>query len=633
MNITFSPEKQIDRRVSSMQCTAYEVDDFSIEKCIEYGIWDDNKVLLKDMNLSGHPFIFVGQLRHDDEPNLQQEGPFIRTNFYQEILDKAKSLEGFLNMEKLIWMKSEYYDTASLFGKDEKDSIGWVAMPSSPIISELRINSQNDDNDEDIIVDIRIYDNEYNSELTTGFFDHDNTGIDEKVKSAVLSLIQKLAYLTVNYLWGSVYTYNGIDYSWDDINNWPASVRSVFANELNQSLINLDSDLYTRDLNGKKILKNKIAWTIENIRNAFGALSDEGFSAGTGQYIWRQATIQNDELFNKMQKVFSENNFNIVSEDTARAFAQISVSLLIKPFNGYWQDQSTGMIYSINEVPEGQVKYAELYIDFWISMALTMAFFGKWGFGTPNLQNLREKTIRDLIGDKGVLIDPGLTTNSLPALKTVDVMLAGHGMYINNELIIIPPQGNYELIDEDTEITQLSYQRLKDEPLKCLIDYAALCRRYNEGDLLNSYRTKALYYKLGQIRNVPLRLTQEIPNVIDMIKERYQKDISTTGQINLTQVRVKSIPYISIEAMPYTMALIQDSSDEAANRPASLHTINDNGTLTLYDRDADIKQLYFQRRTDESSIISDRGENIYNNEVVEQDIIVNYICLIEEIRY
>lgn len=626
MNISLSPNEQIKRRVYSIQCTAFETDENTVENCIKYGIWNDDKSIFTDVLNAGIADVHIGQLRHDDKPNIESQefGPYLKTDFYQEIIDDVKlHHQNVFNVEKVIWMKSTFYSTASYFGYDKDGSVTWAVLPNSPIIPELIINTGGTPNDDDNIdVEIRTYNIEYPTndpnKLWTKFFDHainDNIALQSGALIAVLQQLQRLAYIIVRYCWGEAFTYDNQEYSWDDINNWDSAVKSSFLNQLTTlPWRDLNGDLYSTDTNGNIVLKNKPAWAINNIIQNCPTLNTD-----TSVYIDRVAReIEEDALLERAEELFdaldctgTEGYLSIV----AGAIESLSVDYMPEPFNGYWYLLESKTLVPIDDESN---EYAKPLIDFWLSLAITMAVYGEWGFGKSSIDNLRAKTISDLTNGKPILIDANLTNNIITNLRTTDIDLVGHGMYINNELIIVPPQGYYELTDEDTSIIQFSQQRLKDEPLKCLIDYAVLYRAYSPEMLSNIHRTVARYYKLGQIRNVSAE-----QDIIEQIKEKYAEDNS------ISNVEVLSVPYVSIEAEPYTRIFIKDSSDSNVEE----HVVNNDGIITFYNEGTSIEELYFDDYPQgQHDTIEDRNEIVYDNNYALDDLIVNYICLIKEIR-
>lgn len=637
MNITLSPNEQIKRRVSSIQCTAYEIDNYSVEKCVEYKIWDDNKSIFTDAFTAGIASVHIGQLRHDDPANInsQEYGPYLKTDFYQEIINDVKNhRDNVFNVEKVIWMKSTFGSPASYFGQEYDGKVTWAVLPDSPIISELVVSTGEKPNEDDNIeVEIRTYDIDYpmddHDKLWTKFF-HEIFS-EEAIQSGALvnifQQLQRLAYIVVRYCWGETFLYDGKHYSWDDINIWDSSVKNEFINQLEEcdwlSIEGRMNDnihtLYTLDTNENIILKNKPAWAINTILQSCNLDGTSQTQTNIGLYLSGVGMErEEDPLLEKVNEKFY--GLSMVSDPQVYSMAgyainSYSVGFMIEPFNGYWQigDNETG--YEIIPLEDDRNIYAEPMIRFWLTLAITMTVYGEWGFGKATKDNLKAKTLPDLIDGKALLLDADLTNNVLSSFRTTNIDLIGHGMYINNELIVVPPQGYYELTDIDTSITQFSQQRLKDEPLKCIIDYAALYRTYVSEDLNLLKRTIARYYKIGQIRGV----SSEI-DIIEAIKNKYENNSNNS-------MEVLSIPYVSIEAEPYTKFLIKDSADTDTQE----WIMNNDGIMTFYNRGTSIEELKFIQYND-NDIIEDRNEIIYDDAHALQDVIINYICLIKEIK-
>lgn len=637
MNITLSPNEQIKRRVSSIQCTAYEIDNYSVEKCVEYKIWDDNKSIFTNAFTAGITSVHIGQLRHDDPANInsQEYGPYLKTDFYQEIIDDVKNhRDNVFNVEKVIWMKSTFGSPASYFGQEDDGKVTWAVLPDSSIISELVVSTGEKPNEDDNIeVEIRTYDIDYpmddHDKLWTKFF-HEIFS-EEAIQSGALvnifQQLQRLAYIVVRYCWGETFLYDGKHYSWDDINIWDSSVKNEFINQLEEcdwlSIEGRMNDnihtLYTLDTNENIILKNKPAWAINTILQSCNLDGTSQTQTNIGLYLSGVGMErEEDPLLEKANEKF--HGLSMVSDPQVYSMAgyainSYSVGFMIEPFNGYWQigDNETG--YEIIPLEDDRNIYAEPMIRFWLTLAITMTVYGEWGFGKATKDNLKAKTLPDLIDGKALLLDADLTNNVLSSFRTTNIDLIGHGMYINNELIVVPPQGYYELTDIDTSITQFSQQRLKDEPLKCIIDYAALYRTYVSEDLNLLKRTIARYYKIGQIRGV----SSEI-DIIEAIKNKYENNSNNS-------MEVLSIPYVSIEAEPYTKFLIKDSADTDAQE----WIMNNDGIMTFYNRGTSIEELKFIQYND-NDIIEDRNEIIYDDAHALQDVIINYICLIKEIK-
>lgn len=637
MNISLTPNEQIKRRVSAIQCTAYEIDDFSVEKCVEYKIWDDNKSIFTDAFVTGIASVHIGQLRHNDPANInsQEYGPYLKTDFYQEIIDDVKNhRDNVFNVEKVIWMKSIFGSPASYFGREDDGKVTWAVLPDSPIISELVVSTGEKPNEDDNIeVEIRTYDIDYpiddHNKLWTKFF-HEIFSEEAIQSGALINIfqqLQRLAYIIVRYCWGETFLYDDKHYSWDDINIWDSSVKNEFISQLEECdwltiggrMNDNIHTLYTLDTNENIILKNKPAWAINTILQSCNLDGTSQTQTNIGLYLSGVGMErEEDPLLEKANEKF--HGLSMVSDPQVYSMAgyainSYSVGFMIEPFNGYWQtgDNETG--YEIIPLEDDRNVYAEPMIRFWLTLAITMAIYGEWGFGKATRDNLKAKILPDLIDGKALLLDADLTNNVLSSFRTTDIDLIGHGMYINNELIVVPPQGYYELTDMDTSIIQFSQQRLKDEPLKCIIDYAALYRTYVSEDLNLLKRTVARYYKIGQIRGV----SSEI-DIIEAIKNKYENNSNNS-------MEVLSISYVSIEAEPYTKFLIKDSADTDAQE----WIMNNDGIMTFYNQGTSIEELKFIQYND-NDIIEDRNEIIYDDAYALQDVIINYICLIKEIK-
>lgn len=669
MNITCSPNEQIKRRVYSFQSTAYEVDDFTLANCVKYGIWEDNKSLFTDLFLKGTPKTYVGQLRHQDPADLtvKENGPYIYTDFYEEIEEDVRTRELLpVTLEKVIWMKSTYYDVADQFGQKDGE-VAWAIAPNSPLVNDLIVTTDpNYDVNDDIEVEIRDYDIDYapsDPQYQTLWFHYAVSG-DETISPktqvqwpAVTQLLQQLAYLAVVYTWGLAFSYEDNYYNWDDFKNWPDNVQSAFKNQIiiqnnvipEDYWLNCSQKLYTKNLNNATVLKSKLAWILNNLIELCPGLS-ANMSTGSDAALFlerveleiqketQDATQNKIKTGEKLIKYIHQNIYPILRKGkidnkesdsvyVAQAILRLSVGYITTPFTGYWQLKN-GEIVAIND-PRNS--YSKPFIDFWIMLAVTMAIWGGWGFGTPSIDHLYKKSISDLTNGKYILVDRDLRSNILSDFQTGDVSLVGHGMYINDELVIVPPQGYYELTDEDTSITQFSHQRLKDKPLTCLIDYVALGRVYELEELIGTRKTTVMYYKVGQIRGV-----RNNKDVIQKIKNKYNQDVFSDNASSIKRT-VIAVPYLSIETEPYALVYIQDSNDVDMSRDPQQHRVNSTGILTFYSKGTNIEKAYIKLYGPSTRIvhrtIAENDGIVYDNQQVLSDTLINYVCLIKETRY
>lgn len=94
MDISFTPNKSLGRRIYSFSATAYEIDDYTIENCEKYGFFelgDYNKNALEKSRL------YVGQKTHCSETNLDE------LLFSQRIIQKSS--ETITRLDNLHWFR------------------------------------------------------------------------------------------------------------------------------------------------------------------------------------------------------------------------------------------------------------------------------------------------------------------------------------------------------------------------------------------------------------------------------------------------------------------------------------------------------------------------------------------------
>lgn len=619
MNITMTPNEQINRRVYNIQCTAFEVDEFTFENCIKYGIWDNDEGLFSDLSSSTSIITKVGQLQYDLTKDLNNKDFFIKTNFYEDIFNEVKqSLENFVSLDKVIWMKANFYSAPSYFGIDPNDStsgkVKRVLLPNSEIVQELQGNLSEselaDEEEENLIIEKRSYagssaDLLYQSPFLnqTAFTDENNS----------YGLLQRLAYLVIKILYGDTFDL-------DNAKEWTEEQRDNFYREIGaHNICSTSGVLWINDDNDNTIIRP----IIQDVFNQIFSITDVGESIAA-LFLLRYSTgLETDKLLDKVDEVMQ---FDDIQSQTALAFLRYSI--------GFLDDLAT-------------VFMLLTYI------ALVAAVGGKddndeikgLGFGSPITTSSPTETTVDT---RGYLVEDGESITSLKNLTRVDPTVAGHELIVNGNTIIVPPQVSYELIDEDTDITELQTIRLKDEPLKCLIDYVAQCHVLS-ADMLSKTRQVSLqYYKVGQIQT-----GVNGKNLITMIKNKYERSI-TTDEGSLAKISVVGVAYVSIEAEPYSVFIVQDSSGISYD----VHVVNNTGVLTLYDPGTFILTLQAKKRRsagvdapssllingndfsetledweDQEDVIVDRNEVVYSDTHSLNDMLINYIVLLKETRY
>lgn len=150
-------------------------------------------------------------------------------------------------------------------------------------------------------------------------------------------------------------------------------------------------------------------------------------------------------------------------------------------------------------------------------------------------------------------------------------VMVGYIVYINQVPIFINPRGVYDLIDEDTEVTSISFPKQQDG----IIDYAV--------DLLQDieYQSDMIFYltKMGQIwGNFNYK-----DSVFDQIWTKYYQAKASSYR------RLVSINGMRIETEPSTVVYVKFSGEKDFRK----FIIDESGVLTLYEPDEVITGLYF----------------------------------------
>ena len=643
MNITLTPNEQINRRVYSMQCTAFEVDAFSIDNCIKYGIWDNEQDIMETKEKSTKTVYKVGQLQYDEPKSIDAQKIVIETNFYNDIeKDLQKRVERFISLDKVVELKANYYSNASYFGKtsnlNSNSQVTLLAPMSSELVSGINVEDATNNN----FYEGRFYDPDvwslpFSSNVTEalGF------------TNSKLRRWSELAYIFVRTILGE-------EADLDNFSLWSESKKNLLKENIKNIINNYNHNnlSFFLDIDNNFLYQNNTTNNRKELKKQFGLLISYillyCITKGK-ELVTLFATYDISDPFLSFIKQYCpelKSNIDRVGgppTDYANKILNVCINKkdYEKPFTGY---KNAATELTINE-------QNLCCIEFFFGLALTIALDCNVGFG-------RRATSDDYISigeqsqdEKGYIIDLATKDTGITNLQSTPILLAGHYMTVNGNAIIVPPQVSYELIDDGTEITSLSNYRLKDEPLKCLIDYVAQCTVFSSDYSSRVRQGSYQYYRVGQIR------VNSSDEIIEKIKNKYNKTISQTK--GNSEITVLGVPYVSIEAEPYTMALVRDSSDEKAY----LHIINDTGILTLYDTGTFIESIAIYPRKNMASInenpqlaeaiggtveslnetletflgqeniIVDRNEIVYSDNHIFSDTLINYICLIRETRY
>lgn len=153
-------------------------------------------------------------------------------------------------------------------------------------------------------------------------------------------------------------------------------------------------------------------------------------------------------------------------------------------------------------------------------------------------------------------------------------ILEGYIININGQPMVISPRGFIEFVDDDVEITSVSFPY----ETEVIFDYSV---EIGQTENISILYNKIFYYtKAGQLHDV--YMPQE--NIFRKIYTKYLSNIKGYHQ------ELISIDKIIIEAEPGTAVYIKDSFDEDYYR----HEIGKTGVLEFYNDEAVINGLYFE---------------------------------------
>lgn len=233
---------------------------------------------------------------------------------------------------------------------------------------------------------------------------------------------------------------------------------------------------------------------------------------------------------------------------------------------------------------------------------------------------------------------------------------SGYVGEINGSQIVLPMDGYYELKDDDTDLQSVilyepAYATEENHfQLKGTVDYIA-SYKVQGYQTMRTRKSLRRYYIIGQYivnTNKDMENNGEITkNIIKLIKDKHR--ITESDNLNNQEYikrEVLTVPYISIEGCPYQELQIADLADqsivEEGQENVETLTLNGRGQLTLYDEDTAIEVLRFIKMQDDiysQSYGTIENEDLSKNEKVLDkenslnDILVNYICYVEEARY
>lgn len=180
----------------------------------------------------------------------------------------------------------------------------------------------------------------------------------------------------------------------------------------------------------------------------------------------------------------------------------------------------------------------------------------------------------------------------------------GYLVYINNNPIIVNPEGIYELKGENVEITSLSF------PIDTKVNLDYHINLQETEDITKIFKTNSFYRKIGQEWGA----FKPNDSIYQKIWNKHFEKYSDYQQVML------SLDGIKIEAEPGTVVYIKESGDTDFER----HVIGPTHTLSLNTKDSTIEGLYFAGRHFELATAAEQErETLPDNKYIETNIILD----------
>ena len=151
--------------------------------------------------------------------------------------------------------------------------------------------------------------------------------------------------------------------------------------------------------------------------------------------------------------------------------------------------------------------------------------------------------------------------------------ILGYLIYVNDEPIIINPEGIYEIPTNNTKITSIT------TPTNIImtVDYDVNLN-YTE-DLSKIIKNNTFYKKVGQLWGTFKPNT----SIYERIWNKYHEEYDTYSQSLI------DVDDITVETEPYTVLYVKESEDKDFNR----HVVGETGLLSLSNSGVVIEGLYF----------------------------------------
>ena len=662
MDISFNPDNLLNRHVYSFSTTAYEIDENDLTTLVAYRIHDKGAIGEELFDSSRY---VVGQIILDDESANEddEDGQRSTIDIFEKIqknLNAHDQLRSY-TIESLHWIKFEY---------DLEKSPPELCNTSQYNFEQIEFDIDTDTdiiNDPNFVLRAQVLD--YYDSIWE-LFRSDKIYTEEDIINRPCSAsdvgltsneIDQILYLYVKLgeflLKKRTDTNNNIFSYWNlGTNQWNYGERGDDRYLFGEK----DYCLFSRQtLNSKTLFPQKELYTIlEGFANCDNFVAD-------AHYIWflmaaimasaetnsQQFLKEHSKLFNDLSNsgFFFENEDVLIRYEEAGYYSSVISSFTESAYalalaRGLQCFDKTGKEYKkiggVDSTDPSNAGFSRINIEPSFTTSLSVVgqdflffFFNVLAPLAIYCYMRNQVLIKDV-----AIINPDEEIQVEEADQTA---IRGYPININNTNIIVSPLGYYELNDEDTYIYNAHLYKTKGIPLDVSIDWIAKVQTFTNETQYS--KTIIQYYIVGQYiptaeEKYSSNLNKEQQNIIQKIKNKYtsQNNSNIFHEKGGISIEAKCVPYLSIEAEPYTEFKIIDTADNDNNenvedKTHNYYIMNNTGILTLYNENTCIEELYLLNSHQES--IQERGEVIFDKDAALDDILINYIVLVQEERY
>lgn len=118
MNVTFTPNQQLDRRIWKFKATAYELNDCTYENICEYKIHDNGAGIFQDIEQKVDSFAHIGQIIIDRKATPNFIGsPLCTENLFELINEDVQehAMHNFLSLSDVAMLRFTFYSPSETF--------------------------------------------------------------------------------------------------------------------------------------------------------------------------------------------------------------------------------------------------------------------------------------------------------------------------------------------------------------------------------------------------------------------------------------------------------------------------------------------------------------------------------------